>query len=292
MSNAKVRDDQLNQQERQNHPNQQDQRIESNKHDTSNADELICTQCGDRYIVRYNNESPLLHRHHPEKCYKCRRVERERREKEKEEQENQLWQQRKAEEYEEYLRQLPQWNVVPIDSFQPKADQVLYIIGNGFDLMHCVPSSYYSFRDSLGKNSSLRFALESFWTPDDIWADFENALAKFNAEAMSSAFMIDNYLDLYDVYDGDSGAAECYMAAEAAANPIVTVASELPQRFRMWVNSLSIGTDDRPLQSLFRKGKVLCFNYTEFVESLYGIPEDRVYYIHGCRRKKTSQSKS
>lgn len=166
---------------------------------------------------------------------------------------------------------------------------MLYIIGKGFDLMHCVPSSYYSFRDSPGKNSSLRFPLESFWTPDDIWADFENALAKFNAKAMSSAFMIDNYLDLYDVYDGDSGVAEFYMAAEAAAFPIVTVASELPQRFRMWVNSLSIGTDDRPLRSMFLKGKVLCFNYTEFVESLYGIPEDRVCYIHGCRRKKKNK---
>ena len=269
--------------------NAKDREDKSNQHDTSNADELICSRCGDRCIVRHNDEMPSLRAKHPSMCYTCRRVERERREKEKEEQKNQLWQQRKAEEYEEYLRQLPQWNVVPIGSFQPKADQVLYIIGNGFDLMHCVPSSYYSFCDSLGKNSSLRFALESFWTPDDIWADFENALAKFNAEAMSSAFMIDNYLDLYDVYDGDSGAAEFYMAAEAAANPIVTVAEELPRRFRMWVNTLCVGTDDRPLQNLFRKGKVLCFNYTEFVESLYGIPEELVCYIHGCRRKKKNK---
>ena len=37
---------------------------------------------------------------------------------------------------------------------------------------------------------------------------------------------------------------------------------------------------------MFRRGKVLCFNYTEFVEQLYGIPEENVCYIHGCRRKK------
>ena len=148
--------------------NAKDREDKSNQHDTCCAVELICSRCGDRYIVRHNDESPSLHIQHSEKCYKCRRIERERREKEREERENQLWHQRKAEEYEEYLRQLPRWNVVPIDSIQPQADQVLYIIGNGFDLMHRVPSSYYSFRDSLGKNSSLRFALESFWTPDDI----------------------------------------------------------------------------------------------------------------------------
>ena len=31
---------------------------------------------------------------------------------------------------------------------------------------------------------------------------------------------------------------------------------------------------------------MLCFNYTEFVESLYGVKPENVCYIHGCRRKK------
>lgn len=30
---------------------------------------------------------------------------------------------------------------------------------------------------------------------------------------------------------------------------------------------------------------MLCFNYTEFVEELYGVAENHVCYIHGCRRK-------
>ncbi len=29
----------------------------------------------------------------------------------------------------------------------------LYIIGNGFDIMHGVPSDYYKFRDFIGKNN-------------------------------------------------------------------------------------------------------------------------------------------
>lgn len=58
--------------------NAKDREDKSNQHDTASAVELICTQCGDRYIVRYNDESSSLHRHHPGKCYKSRRVERER----------------------------------------------------------------------------------------------------------------------------------------------------------------------------------------------------------------------
>ena len=98
--------------------------------------------------------------------------------------------------------------------------------------------------------------------------------------------MVDNWLDSMDAYAEDAGAAEFYMAVEAAANPIQIVARELPRRFHMWVESLSVGTEDRPLKGLFKKGKVLCFNYTEFVETLYGIPGQNVCYIHGCRRKR------
>lgn len=42
---------------------------------------------------------------------------------------------------------------------------------------------------------------------------------------------------------------------------------------------------------MFLEGKVLCFNYTEFVEKLYGIREEDVCYIHGCRRKKKGHPK-
>jgi hypothetical protein len=33
-------------------------------------------------------------------------------------------------------------------------DKVLYVIGNGFDLMHGAKSSYYNFGNTLGKNVS------------------------------------------------------------------------------------------------------------------------------------------
>ncbi len=251
------------------------------------AQELTCICCGEHFIFGRDEQEhfarvgwPI-----PKRCPSCRKEAWMRREKAAEQIESEAWQRKKAEDQKRFDTLLKSWHIIPIGEIQPKNNHVLYIIGNGFDLMHGVKSSYYAFRDSLGKRNLLRETLENYLTPDDIWADFENALAHFNISSMGSRFIVDNWLDWTDAYAEDAGAAEFYMAIEAAATPIQIVAQELPRRFRMWVESLSIGTGDRPLKELFRKGKVLCFNYTEFVETLYGIPKQNICYIHGCRRK-------
>ncbi len=252
------------------------------------AQELTCLCCGERFIFSGVTQEYFEHRGWsiPKRCPSCRKEARIRRKAVAEQIAHKAWQQKKVKEQEKFVALLKQWPVIPIDEIRPKNDHVLYIIGNGFDLMHGVNSSYYAFRDSLGERNPLRQILETYLTPKDIWADFENALAHFNISAMGSRFMADNWLDFMNAYGEDAGAAEFYMAVEAAATPIQIVAQELPRRFRMWVESLSVRTEDRPLIGLFRKGKVLCFNYTEFVETLYRIPEQNVCYIHGCRRRK------
>lgn len=250
--------------------------------------ELTCVCCGERFIFSRAKQEHFnrIGWSIPKRCPSCRKEAQAQREKMAAQLESEAWQQKKAEDQKSFDTLLKSWTVIPIDEIRPNDDHVLYIIGNGFDLMHGVKSSYYAFRDSLGKRNLLRETLEVYLTPEDIWADFENALAHFDISSMGSQFMVDNWLDWMDAYAEDAGAAEFYMAVEAAATPIQIVAQELPRRFRMWVESLSVGTEDRPLRELFRNGKVLCFNYTEFVETLYEIPEQNVCYIHGCRKKR------
>lgn len=257
------------------------------------AQELTCIWCGNRFIFSTVEQEHFKQMGWsiPKRCPSCRKEVRAQREKAAEQIESEAWKRKKAEDQKSFDVLLTSWPVIPIDEIRSKDDHVLYVIGNGFDLMHGVKSSYYAFRDSLGKRNSLRGILETYLTPEDIWADFENALAHFNISSMGSQFMVDNWLDWMDAYAEDAGAAEFYMAVEAAATPIQIVAQELPRRFHMWVESLSVGTEDRPLKGLFKKGKVLCFNYTEFVETLYGIPEQNVCYIHGCRRKRRHHPK-
>ena len=256
------------------------------------ARELSCSICGRAFVFRGCEQEMFAQRgwDEPKRCPACRRAKRERKEKETR-RESRKRQRERATEKELFEARLKDWKVVAKNDIHPENDHVLYIIGNGFDLMHGVRSSYRAFRDSLGKQNPLRFALENFLTAEDIWSDFEDALAHFDMSAMGSGFLVGDWLDMFDAYGEDAGASPFFLAAEAAANPILTVANELPRRFRMWVETLSIGTADRPLRDMFRNGKVLCFNYTEFVETLYGVSEDNVCYIHGCRRKKNYHPK-
>ena len=111
-------------------------------------------------------------------------------------------------------------------------------------------------------------------------------MATLNLELMGGRDIIDMWLDNFGFYDDeDGGAAEFYMAVEAAAAPISNLVSNLQPTFRRWIEHLEVGTDERPLTGLIDpQGKVLDFNYTEFVETLYGIKN--VCYIHGSRKRK------
>lgn len=59
--------------------------------------------------------------------------------------------------------------------------------------MYGVKSSYYDFNKTLGKHSQIRFYQENYLKADDLWADFEGALAKINVEAMCSPVTIDMF---------------------------------------------------------------------------------------------------
>ena len=255
--------------------------------------ELNCEVCGRNFLLSKSDQSirALRDGAMPQLCPLCRKDQREQQEKEKAQKQWEADQKQREREYAEFLERLKDWPTTTIEQLHLSGEKTLFILGNGFDLMHRVPSSYYAFRDTLGKRSQLRYALEDYIDVDDIWADFEYALAHFNIQGMCNPLVADTSLEMSGFYDDDPGAAEYYMAIEGIVWPLQVVVSELPSRFRKWIETLSVGTADRPLQSLFQGGKVLCFNYTEFVEQLYNVPKEEVCYIHGCRRKRKGHPK-
>ena len=141
--------------------------------------EITCTSCGKRFIFSRNKHEHFARMGWslPKRCPSCRKEMQILREKEAEKINSKAWQRKKAEEQKSFDALLKSWPVISMEEIRPKDGHALYIIGNGFDLMHGVKSSYYAFRDSLGKQNSLRNILENYLTPEDIWADFENALA-------------------------------------------------------------------------------------------------------------------
>lgn len=162
----------------------------------------------------------------------------------------------------------------------------LVIIGNGFDLMHGVKSSYRDFQKSIGKNNQLRFYMETYLDTSDLWANLEDSLGKLNYSMFLDADVIDMWLDDFGAYDSDAQAADYFAAVETAIEPTFYIPGELKRRFRSWVKTLTVGNNNRPFNMLCGDYKVLSFNYTEFIETLYGARRENVCYIHGCRNGK------
>lgn len=163
----------------------------------------ICKTCGKQFL----NETNYSY------CRICSKKWHEEQEKIREQAENLKWKEQREREKKMFESEVQTYKTIQMEDIIPSA-HTLYLIGNGFDLMHRVPSSYYNFRDSLGKKNSLRNDLETVLTAEDIWADFENALGTLNLDLMGSRDIIDMWLDNFGYYDEDSGAAEFYMAVE------------------------------------------------------------------------------
>lgn len=251
------------------------------------ADKKIqCVECGAEFTVTEQEQMWYLNKGFvlPKRCQNCRNA----RKSVKNEEQKRLAEVSQAV---RFKARLSQWETVSIKDISVNPSNVLYMIGNGFDLMHGVKSTYRDFERTLGKNNPLRYALETYLRTDSLWSDFEEALGHLDVEMMCNDGVMDMWLDNFDAYDPDAQAADFFLAVDAATNPVDVITDDLPRRFRMWVESLEVKTESRPLQGLIKDGKVLNFNYTEFIEDLYGVSESNVCYIHGCRRKKENQPK-
>ena len=254
-----------------------------------NDNEIRCLNCNNIFILRgYKIEQLKQKNIVPKYCPICRTEYSLRKAEARKRLEDEAWQLKKAEDKIIFEERLKDWSVITLkEAVLSNESKRLYVIGNGFDMMHGAKSSYYDFNKTIGRNSQLRFCLEHFLDVEDLWADFEGALSKIRVDMMCSPYIIDMFLESMGAYDEDAGAAEFYGAAEMAAGPIITMNEELRKRFEAWIRRIETGTEDRPLAPLIKKdGKFLSFNYTEFLEDLYGIEEQNICYIHGCRRKK------
>lgn len=191
----------------------------------------------------------------------------------------------------DYLSKLAFKQVDKKDLSSLRPNTSLFIIGNGFDLMHDVPSGYCHFRDSMGKNNRVRFTLETFVHAEDLWGDFESSLAYLDRESMLGvADMWFEDFGVLDEDDDDFSAADYFAAQEAATSPIYTLIHELPISFRRWIESLKYNGQIKPLSDLINKeSRYINFNYTEFLETIYGVNKENILYIHGDRRDKNCE---
>ena len=157
----------------------------------------------------------------------------------------------------------------------------LYIIGNGFDLWHGIPSDYWQFKEFVRENDAdLLTAVEDYLPVDEDWHELESALAEIDVSSM-----IDDLEHFMTPYGADDWSDSNHHDFQYEVSRIVEcLSTELRRRFGQWIRQLPIPTPTtatQRLQSIDPTARFLTFNYTSTLLELYGVPDAHVLHIHG-----------
>jgi hypothetical protein len=157
---------------------------------------------------------------------------------------------------------------------------ILYILGNGFDLAHHLPTSYEDFHNWLVANGDAPFvdAFEKLY-PNIIregkWSDIESALGSVKLEE-ALTFAI-NYQECNDEINGENSSHDSNQCGERLKHVI----DVLPSCLHDWAHSIKEAKCVKTFD-LSRDDYYLSFNFTRILENFYQIPSDKVLHIHGA----------
>jgi len=158
----------------------------------------------------------------------------------------------------------------------------LYIIGNGFDRHHDIPSDYRDFGRYLAAvDRDIYREVEAYFNVDDeFWWQFEQQLANFDTDAAidyASQFLMSYGADDWS----DSGHHDYQYELERV---VEAISKTLQERFAQWVRQLpipSLSSCFTGLLPLDPNAFYLSFNYTQTLQRTYGIPDGQILHIHG-----------
>lgn len=152
----------------------------------------------------------------------------------------------------------------------------LFIIGNGFDIAHGLPTRF----DPDFKNIALKYEQGNFWDlyqsrKDDIWSDFENLLG------------CPDFNSLEEIFDGY---APDYLSDRESDRNSIIVQVDLNGKLRDALCEFAdtadehlhhIGANEFIAQLIEPNRYYVTFNYTHTLENVYGIPTGHILHIHG-----------
>lgn len=159
--------------------------------------------------------------------------------------------------------------------------KTLYIIGNGFDLHHGLPTQYWRFKNYLEKVDREVFDwVESYIAIDDEWAELELSLADLDTENIVTE--LEGFLVPYSAEDwSDAGHHDFQYEVEKVATGL---SAGLQQHFADWIRSIPMPDRDQIpqlLTSLDKDAAYLTFNYTSTLTKLYDVAPEKILHIHG-----------
>lgn len=159
--------------------------------------------------------------------------------------------------------------------------KTLYIIGNGFDLNHSLPTGYGHFKAFVRfRDREVYDWIEDYVPAGESWADLEVALAYLDTDHIVSS--LEHFMGSYaDEEWSDSGHHDFQYEVDRVAGGL---GGTLHQLFAEWVSTIQI-PDGRSvhnrLAGLDINATYLTFNYTSTLTSVYQVPADNILHIHG-----------
>ncbi|WLT10728.1 bacteriophage abortive infection AbiH family protein [Bifidobacterium asteroides] len=158
----------------------------------------------------------------------------------------------------------------------------LYVIGNGFDLIHKLPTSW---EDFIYSSAGALWNSNIFEDPDDPehpWADLESNLGKPNVEEICEQLK-ENYEQTISTMDTDSGGNVSPFNLNLSSSLDIgpDVYDQIAENVKEWISSVSLeGVRPIPKWPL-PSDLFITFNYTMLLEEVYGVKKNQICHIHG-----------
>lgn len=151
----------------------------------------------------------------------------------------------------------------------------LYIIGNGFDLWHGLPTDYGSFyayaKDMLDEMEAYYISGSHLDRP---WHNFERCLGTYDWQLFYDAY------NNVDVMSEDFRRSQAYSLEDELTAESESHVESVRNLFCEWISEIDVSVASAKFQ--FNQGaSFLTFNYTNTLQSVYGVPESRILHIHG-----------
>jgi len=160
----------------------------------------------------------------------------------------------------------------------------LFIIGNGFDLLHGLPTRYKDYHQYLLQNGESWMAnmLEFYFGNETkakrnlLWSDLERALGIYKVEDIYSFICEGHSLDL-DHLMQSNGEVE----AEVEYH-FVKICETFQETFKSWCQSIDLSVIKKKEGLSFLADDIfLTFNYSDTLERVYNLKDNQVLHIHG-----------
>lgn len=157
----------------------------------------------------------------------------------------------------------------------------LYIIGNGFDIRHGLPTGYKHFKSYVAKNDQeLYDSIEEYMPAGDEWNELESALGEIdyelilqNSEMFLASYNTDDWSDAY------------HHDYQYEVDKITRMLSaRLKELFADWVKGINIAdayNSEQYIPPIPRESLYFTFNYTNTLQQIYAVPDAQIIHIHG-----------